>query len=351
MSGAAAFDVKGWCPGALAPMPTGDGLLARIRPWCGAFTTRQAAGLAEVSSRFGNGHIDLTRRANLQIRGLRESSLGGLRAALDRLSLLDPDAAIEAARNVMVGPLADDNVRALAHSLIRAIVSDRRLAALPAKFGWLVDGGGPLSIVGERADVALCVTAEAVALRARGEWLGVAPYDQAVKAAIGLALGERPLLSAIGACPTAGARRLGPISGLFGIGAPFGRLEAAQLQHLAATPGASELRLSPWRALYLDAPVEDVAGLIVDESDSLLRIEACPGAPACGSSSVDTRRDARRLAARGFEGTIHVSGCAKGCARSALADLTLVGERGRYGIVRNGTTRDAVEHFVEPDTL
>ena len=23
--------VKGWCPGALRPMPTGDGLLARVR--------------------------------------------------------------------------------------------------------------------------------------------------------------------------------------------------------------------------------------------------------------------------------------------------------------------------------
>ena len=84
--------------------------------------------------------------------------------------------------------------------------------------------------------------------------------------------------------------------------------------------------------------------LITDPDDPLLRIEACPGAPACRSTRLDTRGDARRLAALssrfGFEGTIHVSGCAKGCAKSAAADLVLVGAEGKYGIVRNGTAQD-----------
>jgi precorrin-3B synthase len=351
MSIATAYAVKGWCPGVLSPMASGDGLLVRVKPWCGAFTAAQAAGLADIAAALGNGHIDLTRRANLQIRGLHERSLGDLRDALDRLDLLDPDAAIEAARNVMVGPLAGADVRVLADELTQAIVSDRRLASLPAKFGWLVDGVGPLSIVGERADVALCVTTDGVALRFDGEWLGLVPRVQAVTAAIGLALGKRPTLPAMKWLPAAGARRLGQISNLFGVAAPFGRLEAAQLKRLATAPNVRELRLSPWRTLYLDAPVTDLEGLIVDETDPLLRIEACPGAPACASSTVDTRRDARRLAARGFEGTVHVSGCAKGCARSAPADLTLVGNGGRYGVVHGGTTRDSIEETVEPDTL
>lgn len=348
MSVAPAYAVKGWCPGVLAPMPSGDGLLVRIKPWCSAFTAAQAAGIAEIAARLGNGHIDLTRRANLQVRGLREESLGDLRDALGRLDLLDADAASEAARNVMVGPLATEDVRILADELTQAIVSDRRLASLPAKFGWLVDGDGPLSIVGERADVALSVSGDGVALRFGGEWLGIVSRARAVSAAIGLALGERPLLSAMKELPLPGSRRLGPVAGLFGVAAPFGRLDAAQLAHVATAPGVTELRLSPWRALYLDAPV---TGLIVDDNDPLLRIEACPGAPACASSTVDTRRDALRLAARGVEGTVHVSGCAKGCARSTAADLTLVGMDGRYGVVRNGTTRDPVEKIVEPNTL
>ena len=185
----------------------------------------------------------------------------------------------------------------------------------------------------------------------REQWLGVASHEQAVKAAVALALGERPLLSAMTAVPESGARRLGSVGKFFGLGVPFGRLEAEQLWTLARTPGASELRLSPWRALYVDTPVSNVTGLITDTTDPLLRVEACPGAPACKSSTVDTRRDARRLAERGFEGTIHVSGCVKGCARSTAADLTLVGEGGRYGMVHNGTTRDAIERFIEADAL
>jgi precorrin-3B synthase len=352
MNAIAAF-VKGWCPGALRPMESGDGLLVRIKPWSGAFTLAQAAGLAEIAARLGNGHIDLTRRANLQIRGLSDEALPELRRALDRLSLLDADAATEAARNVMVGPVAGPEVRALTVALTQAIVADHRLATLPAKFGWLVDGGGPLSIIGERADVALSVSADGVALRAKGAWLGVAAPDRAVKAAIALALGERPLLAAMKAVPVGGVRKLGLQSGFFGVGVPFGRLDAPQLAALSKTADASEIRLSPWRALYIDAPVPDARalGLIVDENDPLLRIEACPGAPACTSSSVDTRGAARRLAARGFDGTIHVSGCAKGCARSTPADLTLVGEGGRYGVVHNGTTRDPVERILASEEL
>ena len=336
---AAAFEVKGWCPGALRPMESGDGLLVRVRPWCGAFTLEQAAGLAEVAGRLGNGHIDLTRRANLQIRGLREEGMAALHEALDRLKLLDPDARTEAARNIMVGPLAGPAVRALAAELSRALPLD-----LPPKFGWLVDGA-PFTIVGERSDIALCVTDAGVAVRRGVRWLGVTSRAQAVA----IAQGATPLFAPLDEVPVAGPRPPG-------IAAPFGRLEAGQLRDLvalAAHSGASEMRLSPWRALYFDADVAgaEALGLIVDADDPLLRISACPGAPACRSSSVDTRRDAMRLAARGFSGTVHVSGCAKGCARSAPADLVLIGDNGRYGVVHNGTARDRAERTVAPEEI
>jgi precorrin-3B synthase len=306
----ATFDIKGWCPGGVRPMPSGDGLLVRVRPWAGAFTLDQASGLAGIAETLGNGHIDLTRRANLQIRGLREEGLPALHEALDRLGLLED----ETARNVMVDPLARPEVRELALALGRALPE-----GLSPKFGCLVDGGGPLSISGERADIALCVTTEGIAVRVDGEWRG-------------------------SAVPKPGRRHLGRLGCFTGLAAPFGRLEATQLQALVEAvkkAGGSEIRLSPWRAVYVDAAV-DVPGFIVDEDDPLLRIEACPGAPACASATVDTRAEARRLAAMDLAGTIHVSGCAKGCARSAPADLTLVGRDGHFGVVRDGTARDPV---------
>jgi precorrin-3B synthase len=121
-----------------------------------------------------------------------------------------------------------------------------------------------------------------------------------------------------------------------------------------AAHGVEEIRLSPWRALYVGVSSQtsgqnilDAAGcegLITDPRDPLLQIEACPGAPGCRSTALDTRGDGRRLAALlprfGFAGTVHVSGCAKGCAKSGPADLVLVGSEGRYGIVRDGTAGD-----------
>jgi precorrin-3B synthase len=165
-----------------------------------------------------------------------------------------------------------------------------------------------------------------------------------------------PKLSPLEPFETNGARRLGLLDGAVGIAAPFGRLEAAQLRRLAdlaGDAGAAELRLSPWRAIYVEASSEALlrgardAGLIVDANDPILRIEACPGAPDCERASVDTRGDARRLAAHGFAGSLHVSGCAKGCARTAPSDLVLAGDGGRYRVARNATAQATPERTVD----
>lgn len=376
MTEAAAIDVKGWCPGALRPMASGDGLIVRVRPWCGAFTLEQADGLAVIAERLGNGQIDLTRRANLQLRGLRPHGLAELHAALERLGLLDCNPEGEAARNVMVGPLSgvdpseNMDVRPIARELSEALASDPRFAALPTKFGWLVDGGGLSSIAGERADVALCATKDGMAIRLDAEWLGVAEPRQALTKVLAAArafaaCGGRGRLrdrfagdpAPLAPAPKGGQRLIGTLSGAVGLAAAFGRVEAAQLRALvdqAAKAGASEFRLSPWRALYIptlngEALAQAARGLgwIVDGNDPVLRVDACPGAPACTSSTVDTRRAARLLALSVFPGSVHVSGCAKGCARSKAADLVLVGEHGRYNVIRNGTPRDRVDRTID----
>jgi len=132
---AATIAVKGWCPGALQPMPSGDGMIVRIRPFCGALSLEQARGLADLAQRLGNGHVDLTRRANLQIRGLVEADLPALHARLAELDLIDRDAETEAARNLMVGPLAglDEataDVRPLARAISGRLVNEPRLRLL-----------------------------------------------------------------------------------------------------------------------------------------------------------------------------------------------------------------------------
>jgi precorrin-3B synthase len=403
----AAFEVKGWCPGALKPMRSGDGLIVRVRPRCGMFRPDELVVLAEAAQRFGNGHIDLTRRANLQIRGVGEESLPGLHDVIGGLGLLDPTPEGEAVRNLMISPLAGVDpaevldIRGIALEIARLLVSERALWALPSKFGFIVDGCGTLTLADERADIRLTAirnganpsVAIGIDTQAGIDWLGsVSPAaaataametaraflevtpnkmrqrvrDLSAKGFASLRSAMRSRLDPLTIVPekTAGSsvRRvglldLGPGRFAVGIAAPFGRVETDQLRILAgemAAFGVKEIRLSPWRILYAEVPSASAGNavlnaaravdLITDPDDPLLRIEACPGAPACRSTRLDTRGDARRLAALssrfGFEGTVHVSGCAKGCAKSAAADLVLVGAEDVYGIVRNGTAGD-----------
>jgi precorrin-3B synthase len=267
---------------------------------------------------------------------------------------------------------------------------------LPSKFGFIVDGGGVLSLTEQRADVRLAAMGSQIAIgietRAGIEWLGsTAPAAAAavateiglifIKAASrdkrqrmrdlsdeGLASirsAMRPRLDTLREYPRKadaplnriGLIELGQDQFAVGIAAPFGRIETDPLRKLAdvmVSQGVEDIRLSPWRALYAGVPsrqsgqsILDAAereGLITDPRDPLLQIEACPGAPGCRSTALDTRGDGRRLAALlprfGFAGMVHVSGCAKGCAKSGPADLVLVGFEGNYGIVHNGTAQD-----------
>jgi precorrin-3B synthase len=392
-------------------MQSGDGLIVRIRPQSATLSPDQLSVLADAAQRFGNGHIDLTRRANLQIRGVGEPSLPALHDVIARLGLLDENADSEAVRNIMINPLAGIDptealdVRPIGRELARWLASDKSLWALPTKFGFIIDGGGALSLAQQRADVRLAALAHGpevamaigIETQAGIEWLGSTTPGAAAAAAIEIGCafiavaarekqqrmrdvsGESLALirSTIGSrldrlhenppkenLPKTDAsldRRIGLIElgerFAVGIAAPFGRVETDQFRRLAeviAAEGIEEIRLSPWRALYAGVPslrsgqeilaVAKREGFITVPHDPLLQIEACPGAPGCRSTALDTRGDGRRLAALlprfGFAGTVHVSGCAKGCAKSGSSDLALVGSEGRYGIVRNGTAQD-----------
>jgi precorrin-3B synthase len=119
---------------------------------------------------------------------------------------------------------------------------------------------------------------------------------------------------------------------------------------LAQAAGTGELRLTPWRAVLVPCAARDAealramlmrVGLVTDPGDARLAVVACPGAPACARATTPAREDAEALAplarALGEGVTLHVSGCAKGCARAAPARATLVGRDGRYDLVIDGT--------------
>ena len=107
------WDIKGWCPGALRPMASGDGLVVRVRPPLGRLTPAQAGAIAGAALAHGNGIVDLSARANLQLRGVTEASHGPLISDLRAEGLIDPDIQTESLRNLIVTPFRDAETTAL----------------------------------------------------------------------------------------------------------------------------------------------------------------------------------------------------------------------------------------------
>ncbi|MFJ2648541.1 cobalamin biosynthesis protein CobG [Streptomyces sp. NPDC087420] len=93
------------CPGALRLHAADDGRLARLRLPAGVLTHHQAEVLESAAERLGDGHLDITSRGNIQLRGLGESCGGQLARVLYDAGLL-PSEAHERIRNIVASPLA-----------------------------------------------------------------------------------------------------------------------------------------------------------------------------------------------------------------------------------------------------
>jgi precorrin-3B synthase len=382
-------------------MATGDGWLVRVHPPGGVLAADQARLLASLALECGNGHLDVTARGNLQIRGVSEAAYPGLAARLDAAGLVEPEGD-GPPRLTLVSPLAglDPAERFDASALAAAVETEARaLPGLPPKAVVAVDGGGTLSLHGIGADLHLAAAegspasgiALGLATPAGPRWIGnvtpdrapgavraiLARYGEARRSGRTAARRIRDLdpgtladLAAAAELDPAGrptrrapAIRAGVIrldDGACAVMAalPFGRCSAAHLEQAASWSerfGCGEVRLSFTRGLLLpgiaatdfDPLLDEVrrAGLIVDPDDPRLQVIACPGAPACSSASAPTQEHAAALAealrpllARGA--VVHVSGCPKGCAHPGRADLTLVGGNPVYAVVPGGAPAD-----------
>jgi precorrin-3B synthase len=362
-----AFAIKGWCPSALRPMLSGDGLVVRLRPRGGRLSAEQAAGVAELAQRCGNGLIDLTGRANLQIRGVREQGHEALVIGLDRLGLVDSDQTMEAQRNILVAPFwrEGDDTHGLVVELERALAA--RAVGLPEKFGFVVDCGAARVLIQAPADIRIERSVNGgLIVRADGTDAGFAVSKaEAVSAALSLvewfvasggvrdgrgrmaahlaggarlpdALSGRAKPAPAATAPNPGVHASGALVGL-----AFGQMQSETLSFLAGlAPG---LRLTPWRMILVEGRREmpQHEGLVTSADDPLLRVVACTGAPGCPEAQAETRAFAAALAPHLAADTrLHVSGCAKGCAHPGPSDVTLVGTSDGFDLVRDGTPRD-----------
>jgi precorrin-3B synthase len=224
--------IRGWCPSLFEPMASGDGLLVRVKPRAGGMDAPTLRGVAEAAARFGNGMVNLTGRANLQMRGLSERTLPEFTAGLLALGAADADPAAERRRNLVTSPLAGDDPEVAAATLgvARALeaglagspgsgsgdpdaarasrgagVEPVSLDGLPGKFGFVVDGGGGCDLGSVRGDVVVRCAGATCTVRIDGGGEGVA-VGSGQAAALALSLARAFLALAGG---RAGERRRG----------------------------------------------------------------------------------------------------------------------------------------------
>ncbi|TDX29508.1 precorrin-3B synthase [Modicisalibacter xianhensis] len=356
--------IKGWCPGAWRPMATGDGLLVRVRPLLGRLSRAQVLALCDAAETFGSGLIELTSRANLQLRGVSEAGWPKLMAFLVEHRLVTAEPHDERHPPLLLAPewQVGDATQQAAHRLQARLAE---MPPLPAKLGFALDAGDAPVLSEASADFRLERAASGgLLVRADGRARGtpVASVDAAVALLVRLthwfvdsggqdagrmarhavALPDWAPATVRPAAP--GARlALGqhPRGWVFGL--PFGRVPAKALRDTVAPATVTAVRVTPWRRLLVEGaekgdtpPADDLPD---DERDTRLRMDACPGAPHCAQASVPTLALAERLSGL-IEGTVHVSGCAKGCARQQPATLCLTGRAGRYDLILGGRADD-----------
>jgi len=382
-------------------METGDGLIARVRTPRGRLSLDQAAAVAECALRCGNGALGLSARGNLHLRGLSERTLPRLHARLGDAGLIDADPEVERLRNIVVSPLDGLDPDALldlgpsAAALETRLDADKDLRRLPAKFSFVLDALGRLPLADVDADICFEASREqALAIFLAGEdalAAECAPGETGeIVAGLGRAFirlagaGERSprrmrsLAQRMGAMavfaeaglearPRARSQRRASLSDLLGAheygakvvvgaAAAFGEIAAGRFLALierARALGASGLRLTPWRAFLIAGLDREGAssmlgsiadlGFIADADEPRLRIAACPGAPACMHGHRPVREDAARWAAlmpKGEGVVLHLSGCAKGCARPAATAATLTATELGYDLVLAGKAGD-----------
>lgn len=344
----------------LALHDAADGRLARVRVPGGRLSAEAMRTLATAAEELGNGLLDVTAAANLQLRGLRDGAdvAADLTARLHGAGLLAA-VAHDRARTVRASPLAGrapgarDAVDDVVALLDAGLCGSEALRDLPARFCFLADDGTGAGRE-DRPDVA-------VVARGAGRF-GVAldgrelEFDGDGPGAVGLALDAAAAFVAAGGDAwrlsetPGGAGTIAAVLGLalapvtravrtrtFGPGAvsqrdgrvaltalaPLGQLWPALMRALADL--CPEVRLSARRTVTLvDVDVAAVpgtraalaaAGLVLAAGSGWVGLTACAGTGACAHALLDIRAAAcaRALTRSAREPVEHWAGCERRC--------------------------------------
>ncbi|MCW3015170.1 MAG: precorrin-3B synthase [Solirubrobacterales bacterium] len=381
------------CPGILRLHPAADGHLARVRLPGGVLRAPGLRAVTTLAAR-GNGVVELTSRASLQVRGLHATDAARAAELLDNAGLL-PSPEHDRVRNILASPFGGRHPAAalrtddVVTALDRGLCQDGALAGLPGRFLFVVEDGSR-TLGRRRADVTLAACERGTRLRlelaGRPTSLTAAPADapalalDAARAFLALLEGDgdawriedmpdgaaRVALALGGALRDDAARDHAPTTtvtagaleqadGRLAVTAlvPLGRVDGTTLAALGALldDDVRTLRLSPDRTLTLvDVPAAraprviaalESLGLVTTPDSGWDGLSACAGVGACVNAHVDVRAAATRRASarRGLArplGAEHWAACERGCGRPASVPVSATATAGAIRLERAG---------------
>jgi ferredoxin-nitrite reductase len=153
------------CPGLFYAVPAQDGIILRVRTPGGLLSSQQSTVVAHFAAQHGDGYIQITHRANLQIRAACTVPPATMLSMLQAAGLASHSAAVDHLRNILASPTAGIDphalidTRPLVAALDGTIAQHEEFARLPAKFSVGFDGGEAVSVRDRRNDLWFVATA------------------------------------------------------------------------------------------------------------------------------------------------------------------------------------------------
>lgn len=154
------------CPDIYHPAVARDGLLTRLRIPGGVLNEFQCLAIAQLLESTGLEYLQVTNRANLQLRGLAQDLAPDLLTRLADCGLAAIDPAVDGIRNMMLSPTTGFDaqelidVRPLAEAWYEYLTHHPELGVLSTKFSVGVDGGGTVGIIDRPNDITLLAVSD-----------------------------------------------------------------------------------------------------------------------------------------------------------------------------------------------
>lgn len=149
------------CPGLFSGSRARDGILSRMRIPGGILNVQQCGAIADLVDRYSSGYVQVTNRANLQIRDLNSAISPEVWQNLQKLGLASRLFEVDSIRNIMASPTAGIDrqslldIRPLVQAWDDYLQSHPELSELSPKFSVGFDGGESVSIRAIRNDILL----------------------------------------------------------------------------------------------------------------------------------------------------------------------------------------------------